>query len=294
MFGGSSDPALNEDGQLQEKKTFFNRDLPDSYSQGFQIGDSDMNGNSTSRKIRQQQYQQALDMDKVNYVSDQLPDARRTRVFNRKEVSDEEHPLGSSMLMAFGESTKNKMDPVKAELAELKRQELESNRFDIITRIEKDTSPMNSPRYRNDNALGIKDPSTDGTGIMAIGYTSNQEMTMKKQKQKEYMAQLNADTGKIFGVSENYDAATEGLNKDKSFKRIESTGNTGFQISQAESMDMSPSMKSIAFDAKRQRQLAYRSVLDAQKEQCASIRATERSRDTSVNDENNLPFMQNK
>lgn len=290
MFGGVSDPELLTD--RSEKKTFFNREISQEYTEGFQIGENETSGGFQNKRAAQAAYQAALESDKVNFVSDNLPDARRTRTFIRKDISDNEHPLGSSMLMAIGESTKNKMNPKQVQIAEVKREELNKNRFDIINLIEKDTSTMNSPRYRNEVALGIKDPSTDGTGIMAIGNTAADEKATKQAKQKEYMAQLNADRGFDFGLG-GYDARESTLNRDKSYKRIEKTGETGFRISAGPSLDMSPSMKSIDFEMKRQRQAAYRNILDQQKELTAALKQQEKNSDFSVNDENNMPYMQN-
>lgn len=290
MFGGSSDPSLLVANN--EKKTFFNRELGDNYTEGFQIGENETSDGYQNKRAAQAAYQAALESDQINFKSDNLPDARRTRTFIRKDNSDNEHPLGSSMLMALGESTKNRMNPKQVEIAQLKREELNQNRFDIINLIEKDTSPMNSPRYRNEMELGVKDPSTDGSGIMAIGSTAAQEKASKVAKQKEYMAQLNADRGIDFGISE-YDPQESTLNRDKSYKRIEKTGHTGYNISTGPSLDMSPSMKNIDFEIKRQRQAAYRNILDQQKQLTAALKQQEKNNDNSVNDENNMPYMQN-
>ena len=44
---------------------------------------------------------------------------------------------------------------------------------------------------------------------------------------------------------------------------------------------------------KRQRQAAYRNILDQQKELTAALKQQEKNSDFSVNDENNMPYMQN-
>ena len=67
MFGGSSDPSLLKDPP--RKQGLYDRTLPAGYtSGGFNIGDNDESGQSSSRKAATAAYRASLDNDKVCYV----------------------------------------------------------------------------------------------------------------------------------------------------------------------------------------------------------------------------------
>ena len=51
MFGGSSDPSLLVANN--EKKTFFNRELGDNYTEGFQIGENETSDGYQNKRAEQ-------------------------------------------------------------------------------------------------------------------------------------------------------------------------------------------------------------------------------------------------
>ena len=173
------------------------------------------------------------------------------------------------------------MDQQKVAQAEQKRTQLAANRYDIISCMDNETDPINSPRARNAAELLIGKPiaGRSDDGILLIGRTKDQEKDEKKAKQAAYMAQLNADTGKQFGVGENYDPSQDSLNSYKSYERIEQTGVTGLRVSSGASTDMTMSMKELNFDAKRRSQEAYRAVLKEQQAVKAQNAAAEKASD---------------
>lgn len=245
------------------------------------------------KKEAQAQYLASLNNDKETRVSDNLPDARRRTFYetNRKDLGEGDHPLGRSSMKALGSYRDLNIDDDKKETAASKRQELKTNRYDIISTLEKETNPMNSPRQMNEDMLvGVPGVSGKDDGIHQIGRSASTMHNDKKAKQREYMAQLNADAGTVFGVPEGRGA----FYRDASVKRIEATGNTGFHISDGASMDMSPSMKNLDFDMKRSRQEAYRAALGNQQAESARRKEIEKVDTARLNDENaDLPYMTN-
>lgn len=184
------------------------------------------------------------------------------------------------------------MDQLKLARAEEKRTQLQKERYDIISCLEKEANPINSPRARNAAELLIGQPIPGRTddGILLIGRTAAEEHNDKKAKQAQYMEQLNADSGKKFGLGENYDPAEDSLNTYKSYKRIEKTGTTGYSISSGASTDMTSSMKELDFSVKRKAQEAYRAVLQEQQAHKAEMLASEKAADANI-DTNSSYFM---
>jgi hypothetical protein len=232
-------------------------------------------------------------------IPDRLPDAKKRSAYDysaRAQAppvgTDDDHPLGSSNMNALGEKTLSKMDQLKLARAEEKRTQLHKERYDIISCLEKEANPINSPRARNAAELLIGQPIPGRTddGILLIGRTAAEEHNVKKAKQAQYMDQLNADSGKKFGLGENYDPAEDSLNTYKSYKRIEKTGTTGYSISSGASIDMTSSMKELDFSVKRKAQEAYRAVLQEQQAHKAEMLASEKAADANI-DTNSSYFM---
>ena len=230
-------------------------------------------------------------------IPDRLPDAKKRSAYDYSARTqapvDEDHPLGASNMKALGDKALSKMDKLKLENAEEKRKELATNRFDIISCLEKEANPENSPRARNaaELLIGKPIPGRSDDGILLIGRTTAEEKNDKKSKQAMYMAQLNADTGVKFGLGENYDPSSDSLNTYKSYKRIETTGTTGLNISSGASSDMTASMKELDFSSKRKAQEAYRAVLKEQQASKAEVVANEKAADANI-DTNVSYFMQ--
>lgn len=236
----------------------------------------------------------------MNHIPDRLPDAKKRNAYDyspRGEapsvIVDEDHPLGFSNMNALGEKALSKMDQMKQARAQDKRTQLAKERYDIISCLEKETDPINSPRTRNaaELLIGQPIPGRKDDGILLIGRTATEEQSDKKAKQAAYMAQLNADSGVKFGLGENYDPSADSLNTYKSHKRIETTGTTGFNISNGGSSDMNSSMKELDFNTKRKAQEAYRAVLMEQQAHKADLTATEKAA-ANVPDINSSYFMQ--
>jgi len=290
MFGATSKADLAN--PEKEKRTFFNRDLPDQYSQGgLNIGENENAGNS--RKQNALSYKAQLDIDIASNAQDGLPDAKKRSAYDfaRKAVDEDEHPLGRSSMRTLGAPSNFKPPRAdKAELAAQKRGELNSNRFDIITSLAKAADPANTPRQRTQRELLVGVPiNGQDDGILEIGLTSTEEQQVKKEKQRAYFAQLNADQANSTAAPKS---ARGGMSRDQSATRVELTGITGYQIGQCMSRDMSASMKNIAFDAKRQAQATYRAALANQQADNAYHKSVASSRDAQYNNDDLPPYMQ--
>jgi hypothetical protein len=295
MFGASSKVDLSD--LKKEKRTFFNRDMPSDFSEGgLQIGTNE--NTSNSRKQNQLSYKAQLDFDRINNVADNLPDARKKSAydFSRKDADSDDHPLGRSSMSQLG--TPSNYRPPRADMAELaskKRAELGANRYDIITSLAKATDSNNTPRFRNQQELLVGMPiNGNDDGILEIGSTAEVEKSDKKAKQRAYMDQLNADmaaSGRISAPNSarrGYDI----MQTDRSVKRIEHTGATGYQIGGGMSRDMSASMKNIAMDVKRQQQAKYREQLQAQQADNAYHKSVASARDAQYGVNDLPPYMQ--
>lgn len=294
MFGAVSNPDLT-DPTVSPKKTYFDRALPEGYTEGgLGIGEGNNDAKTGRKQQMAAQYRAQLAADQQNGKSDQLPDARKRSAYDFSKVGvDEDHPLGQSNIAALGDKTITEMDQMKLSRAQQKREELALNRYDIISCLAEGSKPENSPRARNaaELLIGMPMPGRDDDGIMVIGRTQNEEETDKKKKQVAYMAQLNADTGVKFGLDANYDPSKDSLNTYKSYARIEETGTTGLRISSGPSLDMSTSMKELDFNHKRKAQQVYRDILMKQQADNADLKAQETARDAAT-DETTLPYLQ--
>ena len=123
--------------------------------------------------------------------------------------------------------------------------------------------------------IGQPIPGTNDDGMLMIGGSDEQVKELKKSKQRAYFAQLAADQeasqsapNSARGSAPNSARGSntgrreyDSMYTDPSSRRIELTGNTGFNIGGGPSRDMSGSMKDIAFDAKRNAQAQYREQL---------------------------------
>lgn len=288
MFGATSQVDLAN--PQQEKRTFFNRNLPDAYSEGgLQIGDNNEN-DGNARRQNALSYKAQLDIDAANkaFSNDGLPNAKRRTAydFTHPSLADGDHPLGRSSMKSLG-APSDFVPPVGVQ----KRAELDANRYDIITTLAKATDPANTPRQRMKQELMVGIPiNGKDDGILEIGTTAEAEKSAKKEKQRAYMAQLNADQAKFGGSAPN--SARSGMSRDMSSTRVELTGTTGYQIGAGMSKDMSSSMKDIAFDAKRKAQAAYRAALANQQADNAFHKTLARQRDAQVSNDGTLPYMQ--
>ena len=272
MFGATSKADLNED--LNPKKTYLNRDLPTEYSEGgMNIGQSGEN----TRRTGAAAYKAQLDMDRSNCTSDGLPDARRrnaydleTRSPRARPTESEDHPLGRSSMGALGApSSYVKPSPSKSAQAQERRDELQKNRFDIITTIEKEGLTENTPAARNDLDLliGVPLSGRKDDGFLEIGASSQQENSVKKQKALDYAAALRADQDN-FGSNRpvnKYATGDRGGYNNMYTHPSQAAINTGIAslsgVGPGPSLDMSQSMKQISFDVKREKQAAYRAQL---------------------------------
>jgi len=99
MFGATSQVDLGN--PQQEKRTYYNRDMPDTYSEGgLQIGAKENAGNA--RKQSALSYKAQLDFDAANKdsSSDGLPDAKKRTAYDfvRPDLGEGDHPLGRSSM----------------------------------------------------------------------------------------------------------------------------------------------------------------------------------------------------
>lgn len=193
------------------------------------------------------------------------------------------------------------MDSAKKSRSQQKRDELNADRYDIITKLEKASDKKYTPASRQDQSLLIGIPINDegNDGMLDIGQTAEIQYNIKKQKQREYLAQLNSDqesapnSSRISprsprGGSDNRDY--DSMNTDRSFKNI-NTGITGYQIGNGPSSDMTGSMKNISFNAKKNAQAAYRAALEKQQEQNVFHKSVEASKSAIRGDDGQLPYM---
>jgi len=303
MFGATSKADLGN--PEKEKRTFFNRDLPDQYSQGgLNIGNEN-SGNS--RKQSAKTYKAQLDIDIANNNNNKgtelagLPDAKKRSAYDfvRKELDADDHPLGRSSMRSLGAPSNFK--PPRQDMAELaaqKRNELNSNRFDIITSLAKATDPANTPRQRMQQELLVGIPiNGKDDGILEIGASASEQQRTKKEKQRTYFAQLSADQAGSGSAPNSArgsapDSARRGMTRDQSSTRVELTGSTGYQIGRGLSRDMNASMKDVAFDAKRQAQAAYRAALANQQADNAYHKSVASARDAQFSNDDLPPYMQ--
>ncbi len=282
MFGATSKADLNQ--PLNVKKTYFNRDLPEDFSEGgLQIGTP--RDDTRSRRNDAAAYKAQLDFDKSTRASDNLPDARRRSAYDyqKPQFEEDDHPLGRSTMGAFGEAPAGLVpSPSKSLAAANKRAEIEkANRFNIITQMEADSQRENFPSARNNADLLVGVPLSGRTddGILDIGASAADQRSIAKDKARQYRAQLEADEAN-FGTTRqakspyltgNRDNYTQ-MNTDPSAVRINQTGVTGFNVSNGPSLDMTPSMKSLHFDVKREKQAAYRAQLGKQQAETAQFK----------------------
>jgi hypothetical protein len=312
MFGATSKADLSGAVQ-QEKKTFFNRDMPDSYTEGgLQIGEN--TEPNSARKSAALSYKQQLDRDRQNFVPSDtsLPDARKRSAYDfaKKQFLDEEHPLGRSSMKALGAPSNFKPPAAdKAQQAAVKRSELRSDRFDIITSLQKASDPENTPgaRMRQQLLIGQSIPGSNDDGMLMIGGSDEQVKELKKSKQRAYYAQLAADQeasqsapNSARGSAPNSARGNntgrreyDSMYTDPSTRRIELTGNTGYSIGAGPSRDMSGSMKDIAFDAKRIAQAKYREQLLRQQSENAYHKSVKDAEDAQFegSPDKPLPYM---
>ena len=97
MFGASSKIDLSS--IEKEKRTYYNRDMPDTYSEGgLQIGANENADNA--RKQKGLSYKAQLDFDIANRCSDGLPDAKKRTAYDfaRPSFDPDDHPLGRSSM----------------------------------------------------------------------------------------------------------------------------------------------------------------------------------------------------
>lgn len=311
MFGATSQADLSS---APEKKTFFNRDMPESYTEGgLQIGENRENA-SNSRKSSAATYKAQLDYDKQSFVpsNESLPNARKKSAYDftaRKEMGTEDHPLGRSSMKALGApATFIHPDENKAAQAAKKRSEMAKDRFDIITTLSKATDPSNTPgaRMRQQLLIGQPVPGSTDDGALIIGESEDSTKEMKKSKQRAYFQQLAADQESSYSVPNSARGSAPNSARGKSTSnrdynsmytsdsstRIETTGNTGFQIGSGLSRDMSGSMKDLAFDAKRTAQAKYREQLLVQQQENAYHKSVKLQQDHEVSNDDALPYLQ--
>ena len=300
MFGATSKADLNQD--LNAKKTYLNRDLPTEYSEGgMNIGQSGEN----TRRTGAAAYKAQLDRDRSTCASDGLPDARKRNAYDLQTRSprarpqeEEDHPLGRSSMGALGVPSSFQPSPSKSAQAQERRDELQKDRFDIITTIEKEGLTQNTPAARNNLDLLVGVPLTGRTddGFLEIGASASEENSVKKQKALDYAAALRADEDNSAGsnkpVNKYVTGSRAGYNNmytDPSQGAI-NTGITSLGVGAGPSLDMSQSMKQISFDVKREKQAAYRSQLANQQAVTANFKSVEASKDaTSVFED--LPYL---
>jgi hypothetical protein len=179
-----------------------------------------------------------------------------------------------------------------------KRAELKANRYDIITSLAKAADPANTPHQRMQQELLVGIPiNGKDDGILQIGKNPAEMKSQKREKQRAYMAQLNADQTN-FGSAPNSargsapNSARSSMSREMSGTRVELTGTTGFQIGGGMSRDMPGSMKDIAFDVKRQAQAVYREALANQQADNAFHKSLASARDAQYGNDDLPPYMQ--
>lgn len=238
MFGGGGgDEQQGRDEPANSKKTFFNREWEKNDTSGLQIGiNTGSKDEVFSQKRREQQrIRDGLDADRIA----------------KDELARQEKENGGSFPGV-------ELDWRGRPPAQQQQQRTPSipSKYSVASMIAHDSAPENSPRYRNRQELDREEElpnEAEKEQVAAFGIGEADEVLKRRQKaqREQYRQALDRDTGST--------RETVPRLPERAPPITVSNGITGLQVGQgAPSLDMSPSMKSLALEIKRRSQASYR------------------------------------
>jgi hypothetical protein len=244
MFGGG------EEDTPRENRRTGNRAFaePEEGFIGLQIGAStgDKETVFRSKKAAQQAYIEQLNRDRA--IAERL---------KQEIAAKEESRYASDILSGSGAGVTmiGASSQVLADRSALRAQLAEKEREIVIRKISEESSPLNSPRYRQ--LQQQVESSTEHE--FCIGESEAIVRSRKAAQKLAYLAQLDADSGNA-----RQPVTFAPVNKAWEYDSV-SNGITGLQIGSGKpTLDMSPSLKNLYVDSKKQAQLTYRAQLEEQ------------------------------
>jgi hypothetical protein len=253
MFGGGEEDTPRENRRTGNRAVVE----PEEGYLGLQIG-SDSGDRETvfrSKKAAQQAYIEQLNRDRA--IAERLKQEISAKEESRY-ASDVLSGSGAGVTMIGAASSQ-----VLTDRSALRAQLAEKEREIVIRKISEESSPLNSPRYRQ-----LQQHIESATEHeFCIGESEAIVRSRKAAQKLAYLAQLDADSGNA-----RQPVTFAPVNKAWEYDSV-SNGITGLQIGSGKpTLDMSPSLKNLYVDSKKQAQLTYRAQLEEQQAAATQIK----------------------